>query len=147
MVSIEQPQNDNGRVEPDRAPALPPVTEMAIATMALVILGGIDVVAYLPRQAPLWLPIALVAASAAIMLVNLVVLSRVRDFAWHTFFKVGRYALLAYIVIAGMLEFVFVLDKTPGTLLLLLSLMLAVYAVDIPLLFAFSVARYQAPED
>ena len=99
-----------------------------------------------PRQAPLWLPIALIVAAAGILLVNVVLLSRVRAFAWHTFFVVGRYALLAYLVIAGMLEFVFVYDKTPGTLLVLLSIMLAIYAVDIPLLFAFSVARYQPPD-
>ena len=71
------------------------------------------------------------------------VLARVRDFAWRTFFVVGGWALAAYLVIAGMLEFVFVLDHTRGSLLIVLTLMLAVYAVNVPLLLAFSVARYQ----
>jgi hypothetical protein len=71
------------------------------------------------------------------------VLARVRDFAWRTFFVVGGWALAAYLVIAGMLEFVFVLDHTQGGLLIVLTLMLAVYAVNVPLLLAFSVARYQ----
>lgn len=53
----------------------------------------------------------------------------------------GR-ALAAYLVIAGMLEFVFVLDHTPGRLLVLLTLMLLVFAIDVPLLLGFSVARY-----
>ena len=40
-----------------------------------------------------------------------------------------------------MLEFVFVLDGTRGTMLVVLTLMLAFFAVDIPLILAFSVAR------
>jgi hypothetical protein len=50
-------------------------------------------------------------------------------------------------VIAGMLEYVFVYDHTRGTQLLILSLMLAVFAVDIPLLLGFSVARFQDAHD
>lgn len=137
-------------VEPGRADGaqrpLPPVTQLAVGTMALVIVGGIYVAAHLPQQAALWLPIALLVAAVVLLVANVVALSRLRAFAWRTFFLVGRYALLAYIVIAGMLEFVFVLDGTPGRLLVLLTLMLAVFAVDIPLLFAFSVARYQPPD-
>lgn len=144
MVSLKQ--RGVSRAEPGDVSALPPIAGMAIATMLLVVVGGIIVVGYMPQQAPLWLPIALIVVSAAILVVNVVALSRIRSFAWHTFFTVGRYALLAYIVIAGMLEFIFVFDHTPSTILLLLTLMLAIYAVDIPLLFAFSVARYQPPD-
>ena len=97
----------------------------------------------IPQTVSLALSIALLALAAAILIVNLVVLSRLRDFAWDTFFVVGRWALLAYLVIAGMLEYVFVLDGTPGTTLALLTASLVIYAIDIPLLFAFSVAQYQ----
>jgi hypothetical protein len=122
---------------------LPPIAEMAVVTMALVIVGGIDIAAYLPRRAPLGPPIGLLVAAGFLLVANLVALSRLRKFAWDKFFLVGGCALLAYIVIAGMLEYVFVLDHTPRTLLVLMSMMLAIFAVDIPLLFAFSVARYQ----
>ena len=122
---------------------LPPVTELAVGTLVLIIVGGIDVAARLPQQAALWLPIVLLVAAVVLLIANVVVLSRVQAFAWHTFFLVVRYAVLAYIVIAGMLEFVFVLDGTPSRLLALLTAMLVVFAVDIPLLFGFSVARYQ----
>ena len=140
MVTAEPAEH--GTVGP-REPRLPPVTAMAVGTLVLVIVGGINIVAVVPRRAPLGLPIGLLIAAGALLIANVVALSRVRAFAWHTFFIVGRYALLAYLVIAGMLELVFVLDQTPGTLLVLLTLMLLVFAVDIPLLFAFSVARYQ----
>lgn len=138
-----------GRAEPDRRATveqpLPPVTWMAVVTMALVIVAGVVVAAYLPRQAPLGLPIALLVVAVALLAANVVMLGRVRRFAWHTFFVVWRYAMLAYLVIAGMLVFVFVLDGTPGTLLAFLTATLVVFALDIPLLFAFSVARYQPP--
>lgn len=122
---------------------LPPVTALAVITMVLVLTGGIYIAAYLPQRAPLGLPIGLLAGAVALLLTNIAALSRVREFAWSTFFLVGRWTLLAYIVIAGLLEYVFVLDRTPGSLLVLFTVTLVVYAVDIPLLFAFSVARYQ----
>jgi hypothetical protein len=122
---------------------LPPVTALAVAALTLVLAGGIDLAAHLPRPAPLALPVAALAASAGALLAAAAVLARVRDFAWHTFFVVGGWTLAAYVVIAGMLEFVFILDHTPASLLAVFSLMLAVFAIDIPLLLAFSVARYQ----
>jgi hypothetical protein len=75
-----------------------------------------------------------------------VALMRVGPFAWGRFFQVGRWALLAYAISAGILEYVFILDRVPTGEMLLLTLMLLVYAVDIPLILAFSVARYQPPD-
>ena len=56
---------------------------------------------------------------------------------------VAGWSLGAYVIIAGMLEFVFIKDDTPNDPLMVLAGMLLVYAIDIPLLFGFSVARYQ----
>jgi hypothetical protein len=122
---------------------LPPVTALALTALTLVVAGGIYLAAHLPRPAPLGPAVAALAAAAAVLLAAAAVLARVHDFAWRTFFVVGGWALAAYLVIAGMLEFVFVLDHTRGSLLIVLTLMLAVYAVNVPLLLAFSVARYQ----
>lgn len=124
---------------------LPPVPQLAVATLVLVISGGIYVVAYLPERPPLVPSIGLSAAAAFLLLLNVAMLSRIREFDWDAFFLVARWTLLAYIVIGGMLECVFILDRTPRDLLLLLSAALLVYAVDIPLLLAFSVAQHQMP--
>ena len=59
------------------------------------------------------------------------------------FFRVLGWALLAYLVIAGILEFVFVYDRTPGRQLALFTVLLSLFATDVPVLLAFSVARYQ----
>jgi len=44
-----------------------------------------------------------------------------------------------------MLEFVFLYDHTLGFMLIALTVSLIIFALDIPLLLGFSVARYQDP--
>jgi hypothetical protein len=122
---------------------LPPVTELGVASMALIVAGGISIASKLPGHVPLTLPILLLGASALTMLANLVALSRVDGFNWDAFLGVAKWALLAYAVIAAMLEFVFVNDGTRGGVLVVLTLSLLVYAVHVPLLIGFTVARYQ----
>jgi hypothetical protein len=125
---------------------LPPVAEVAVASMALVIVSGIYLAAHLPTRAPFGPAVGLVAAAGALLLGNLIVLSRLRQFAWTVFYRVAGWASLAYIVIGGMLEFIFIFDHTRGSMLVLLTLSLVIFAIDIPVLLAFSVARYQEPE-
>ncbi|HMD46476.1 MAG TPA: hypothetical protein VKG43_09970 [Acidimicrobiales bacterium] len=130
-----------GAPAPERS--FPPITEMAIATLALVIIGGIYLAAHLPRRAPLAPAFALVVAADLLLVVNVVILSRIKPFAWDRFFQVVGWALLAYLIIAGMLEYIFVLDGTRGATLTLLTLMLVTFGVVVPLNLGFSVARYQ----
>jgi hypothetical protein len=125
---------------------LPPVTEVAIASMALIVIGGIFIASHLPKHVPLAAPVALLAASALLMLGNVVALRRVRGFNWERFFLVARWAALAYFITAGMLEWVFVKDGVRGGQLVVLSLSLLVYAVHVPLLIGFTVARYEPLE-
>jgi hypothetical protein len=122
---------------------LPPVTEVAIASMALIVIGGIWIASHLPKHVPLALPAFLLAASASLIVVNVVSLTRVPDFNWTAFFVVARWAGLAYAITAGLLEWVFVKDGTSGGQLVVLTLSLVVYAVHVPLLIGFTVARYQ----
>ena len=85
---------------------------------------------------------ALLAASALLVVVNVVALNRVPDFNWASFFLVAKWAGLAYAITAGMLEYVFVKDGTSGGQLVVLTLSLVVYAIHVPLLIGFTVARY-----
>lgn len=122
---------------------LPPVTATAMTSMALVIVSGIYLASHLPKRAPLGPSVGLLVASAAVFLAALAMVGRVRPFAWEVFFRVAGWALLAYLVIGGMLEFVFVFDHTRGSMLAVLSLSLVLFALNVPLLLAFTVARYQ----
>jgi hypothetical protein len=121
----------------------PPITELAVGSMILVVIGGIYIASYVPRSVPLGLPVSLLAGATVLLVANIVTLSRVENFAWSLFFQVFRWTLLAYAVIAGMLGYVFIVDGVRGRLLVILVSMLLIYAVDIPLLLSFSVARYQ----
>ena len=123
---------------------LPPVTEIGGASMIAIVGGVIYMASYLPRHAPLWGAITLLVVAAALMLTNVLLLSRLQDFAWGRFFEVAKWALLAYAVIAGMIEYAFVYDKTRGTTLVVLTLMLALFMLNVPVLIAFTVARYQS---
>jgi hypothetical protein len=127
------------------ASRLPPVAELAVASLALVIVSGIYLVAHLPQRAPLGPAVGLLAAAGALLVVDAVLVGTLRPFAWRVFFQVAGWTLVAYLVIGGLLEFIFIFDHTSGAMLAVLTLSLVVFALDIPILFGFSVARYQDP--
>ena len=122
---------------------VPPVTEIGAASMIAIAAGVIYLAAYLPKHAPLGIAIALLLVAAGLQLVNWVLLARIEDFAWYRFFQVGRWSLLAYAIIAGMIEFAFVYDHTHGAQLVVMTLMLALFMLNVPVLIAFTVARYE----
>jgi hypothetical protein len=125
---------------------LPPVTEVAMTSLALIVAGGIYLSAHLPKHVPLAPAVALLAASALLLAGNLVLLARVREFDWARFFQVARWSMLAYLVIAGMIEYAFVRNHVRGGALVVLTLSLAVFAVHVPTLVGFTVARYHDAE-
>jgi hypothetical protein len=125
---------------------LPPIQPIAVAVLALIVIGGIFTAAHLPRHVPQGPTIALLAGAVVLLAVNGVLLSRIEHFAWGTFRLVAGWALLAYVVFAGMLAYVFLYDHVRGSQLVILLGMLVVYALDIPMLLGFSVARYADPD-
>jgi len=132
--------------ERDPRPAdrkMPPVDILAMVTLGLIIASGIYLAAHLPRPAPKGPAVVLIGVAAVVMIVNVILLSRIKPFAWKVFWQVAAWSLLAYAVIAGILLFVFVYDHTRGFMLVALALSLLFFAVDIPLLLGYSVARYQ----
>ena len=124
---------------------LPPVTQLAMASLALIVAGGIYLSAHIPQHVPLTPAIVLLALSALLLALNLASLARTRDFAWVRFFQVARWSLLAYAVIAGMIEYAFVRNHVRGGVLVVLTLSLVVFAVHVPALIGFTVARFESP--
>jgi hypothetical protein len=113
--------------EPDSA-RLPPVTALGMLSLGLVLVAGIYLSAHLPEHVPLGPAVGLLAASAVVFVVNLLMLSRVEGFHWQRMLEVGKWALLAYALIAAMI--------------VVLTLSLIVFAVNVPVLIGFTVARY-----
>jgi hypothetical protein len=123
-------------------PKLPPVTQLGMASLALIVAGGIYLSAHIPQHVPLGPAIALLGASALLLAANLFALSRVQGFAWERFRQVAKWALLAYATIAGLIEYAFLEGHLTGGPLVVLSLSLVVFAVHVPVLIGFTVARY-----
>jgi hypothetical protein len=121
---------------------LPPVTQIGMASLALVVAGGIYLSAHLPRHVPLGPAVALLAASIVLLAGNLISLALVPDFHWRRFFAVAKWTLLAYLIIAGLIEYSFLRDHIRGGVLVILTLSLVVFAVHVPMLVGFTVARY-----
>jgi len=119
-----------------------PVAWLSTGALATVIIGGILMASYAPRRAPLGLAAALLGLAAALLVAIVVIFARLRDFAWATFTKVFKWALLAYIVEAGMIEFSFIRNHTSGSSLAIVTGMLVVFAVSVPTTIAFTAARY-----
>ena len=126
---------------------LPPVTQVGMASLALIVAGGIYLSSHLPHHVPLTPAIVLLGASALLLAGNLAALARVRGFPWGRFFEIARWALLAYAVVAGMIEYSFLRDHVSGGALVVLTLSLIVFAVHVPVLIGFTVARYDMPEE
>jgi hypothetical protein len=122
---------------------LPPVTEVGMASLALIVAAGIYLSAHLPNHVSLGPAIALLATSALLLAGNLAALARVHGFPWRRFFEIARWALVAYAVIAGMIEYAFLRNHLSGGPLVVLTLSLVVFAVHVPVLIGFTVARYQ----
>lgn len=125
---------------------LPPVTQIGMLSLALIVAGGIYLAANIPGDVALAPAVILLVLSALLLAGNLFALSRVRGFPWRRFWEVARWALLAYAITAGLIEFAFLRNDLTGGPLVVLTLSLVVYAVHVPTLIGFTVARYHEAE-
>jgi hypothetical protein len=126
---------------------LPPVTEIGAASMIAIAGGVIFNASYLPKHAPFAGAVAFLIVAAALVVVNAIILTRITEFAWGRFRQVAGWSLLAYAIIAGMIEYAFVYDHVRGRQLVLLTLMLALFMINVPILIAFTVTRYARPDE
>ena len=125
---------------PDRP--YPPVAWFSTAALATVVLGGIVIASFAPRHAPTSLAAGLLALAAVLMVIVVVTLARLRNFSWSTFGRVFKWALLAYVIEASVIEFAFIRQHASGSTLGIVSGMLLIFATSVPTTIAFTVARY-----
>jgi uncharacterized membrane protein YoaK (UPF0700 family) len=120
----------------------PPIVELVVASLAVVVIGGIVMATHVPRRPPMTLPTVLLVVAAVLTGAGAVLLARLQGFAWATWTKVARWALLAYVISSGMIEFAFVKNHTRGAPLAVVTGMLVLFAVNVPIIIATTVARY-----
>ena len=121
---------------------LPPVSKISIAILVMVIAGGVYLASHLPNHVSLLPTTILISLAGMLVLLNLYLLSRIPNFAWDKFFLVAKWTLLAYAIIAGTLEYIFIKDGTRGSVLAVMSSALLIFAINLPIHFGFTVARY-----
>lgn len=121
----------------------PKAVETVTLSLAAVVVGGVWLGSHAPRRPPMALPTVLLIVSAVLLSAGVVMITRVADFSWNTFVRVGRWALLAYVIAAGMIEFAFLRNHTSGAPLAVVTGLLVVFALDVPFLIATTVARYE----
>ena len=144
MSQVSAPGRDGGdRGSGGVTRRLPPVTELCIGSLALMLAGGVFIAANLPGAVPLGPPAGLLVGGGLLTALAMGLLARARQFSFKTFFQVVRWALLAYLVISGLLAYVFIRDGARGPMLVVLVATLLLFAVDVPTVIAFTVARHQ----
>lgn len=121
-----------------------PIRLFATGSLLCAMLSAGIMAAYVPRPAPLGWSTGFLAASAVLLVAAAVGMLLRRDFAWRRFFVVARYVVLMTAVISAMLEYVFVFDGMRGTALVIMTIVLAITAIDIPILWGFAVARHES---
>ncbi len=121
----------------------PKAVEIVTLSLAAVVVGGVWMGSHAPRRPPMGLPIVTFVVGAMLLIFCIAKVTRVSNFSWDTILRLGRWALLAYVIAAGMIEFAFVRNHTSGAPLVVVTGMLVVFALDVPFLIATTVARYQ----
>jgi hypothetical protein len=121
----------------------PPIWECGVASLVLVVVSVIYLASYLPGK-PNTLPVyVLLAIATTLVVAQLVLIGGLSSFSRSSFHTVAGWSLLAYVVIGGMIEYVFLRNHTGGEELTLLTWGLVLFVLDVPLILGFSVARYQ----
>jgi hypothetical protein len=124
----------------------PPIWECGVAALVLVVVSVVYLAAHLPGK-PNTIPVyVLLTASTLLIVAQLVLIGSLSSFSRSSFHAVAGWSLAAYIVIGGMIEYVFLRNHTSGEELALLTWGLALFVLDVPLILGFSVARYQQPD-
>jgi hypothetical protein len=95
-ATATMPPGVGGPDEADlRQADLPPVAVLGTLTLALTLAGGIIMAAQYGRHTSLIAPTVLAGAAGLVLVVNVILLARVREFAWPVFFRVYGWTLLS----------------------------------------------------
>ena len=122
----------------------PKAVELVSLSLACSMVGGIWLGSHASPKAEhsLTLPTALLIAGGVLMVVGVAMVARVKGFAWNTWMRVAKWALLAYVIESGMILYAFVHNDVRGSTLAVVIGLIALFAIEVPFLIATTVARY-----
>lgn len=131
-----------GRVRPFER-RMPPVVPVGMAALTLAITGGVLLVAQIGSEPKLTVPAVFIIGAVVAEVVVVAMLASIRPLAWWRFKQVLGWALVAYVLQSAIIEWTFIKNKVPSGPLTLLTLGLVVFSTVVPLMVAFTTARYQ----
>ncbi len=120
-----------------------PVVACIVGTIVSCILAAGIIIVHIPAPAPMWGPIMWVCIAAALTLATIVLLLRKQPCARRRFFTVAKWVFLYILLLTGMAEYVMVFDGMRGETLVVMTIILLLFLVNIPMLWGFSVARHE----
>ncbi|MGB3411044.1 MAG: hypothetical protein WBA45_07580 [Microthrixaceae bacterium] len=126
---------------------VPPVIPVAMLGLTLAIVAGILVIAQIGEEPALTLPTIFVAGAVLLEIIAIIMAATIRPFAWAQFAVVFRWALLAYVLQSSIIEWSFIINDVPGRPLAVLTVGIVVFATVVPVMIAFTAARYQSVTD
>ena len=120
-----------------------PIIASIIGTVISCILAAGIIIAHIPGPAPMWGSVMWVCIAAVLTIATVILILRKKPFARKLFFKVAKWVFLYILVLSGMGEYVIVFDGTRGEPLVVMTIILLLFLVNIPMLWGFSVARHE----
>ena len=83
--------------------SLPPVGEVGVASLILIVIGGIYMSAHYPRASSLLIPSVLAGCSWVLLISAIVMLARAKGLARELFYKVGKWTpLVIFLLLEGI---------------------------------------------
>jgi hypothetical protein len=120
-----------------------PVVACIVGTIVSCILAAGIIIAHVPAPAPMWGSIMWVCIAAVLTVATMVLILRKKSFARKRFFTVAKWVFLYILVLTGMAEYVMAFDGMRGETLVVMTIVLLLFLVNIPMLWGFSVARHE----
>ena len=120
-----------------------PIVACITCTVISCILAAGIIVAHFPGPAPLWGSIMWICIASGLTVTSAVLIVTRRQFAREVFFKVAKWVFLSMLVLTGVGESVIVFDGTRGEPLVIITIVLVLFLINVPMLWGFSVARHE----
>ena len=120
-----------------------PVVACIVGTIISCILAAGIIIAHVPEPAPMWGSIMWVCIAAVLTVATMLLIRRKKPFARKRFFTVAKWVFLYILVLSGMGEYVMAFDGMRGETLVVMTVILLLFLVNIPMLWGFSVARHE----
>ena len=120
-----------------------PVVACIVGTIISCILAAGIIIAHVPEPAPMLGSIMWVCIAAVLTVATVVLILRKKPFARKRFFTVAKWVFLYILLLTGMGEYVMAFDGMRGEALVIMTVILLLFLVNIPMLWGFSVARHE----